>query len=103
MRIDSPREMRSSREMHSNAISSGSDAISPGSPRVNVGEYPDQGSSAEIYTNPDPTPYVELEMLGPLYTMKIGDQLSQTNTYTLIRRSVLDPESEARKLLIPPR
>ena len=29
-------------------------------------EYPDRGASAEVYTNPDPKEYVELEMLGPL-------------------------------------
>src|SRR5678816_4558493 len=29
-------------------------------------EYPDAGSSAEVYTNPNPLRYVELETLGPL-------------------------------------
>jgi hypothetical protein len=46
-------------------------------------EYPDEGSSAEIYTNPNPLTYVELEMLGPLKTLKVGDSISQVNTYTL--------------------
>jgi len=55
------------------------------SPRVAGGEYADENSSAEVYTNADPLTYVELEMLGPLKTMKIGDTLSQTNTYTLAR------------------
>ena len=49
-------------------------------------EYPDQGSSAEIYTNPDPLKYVELETLGPLHTMKVGDTIERTNRYTLLRR-----------------
>jgi hypothetical protein len=46
-------------------------------------EYPDKGSSAEVYTNPNPLAYVELEMLGPVKTLKVGDSISQTNTYTL--------------------
>lgn len=54
------------------------------------GAYPDQGSSAEVYTNPNPLTYVELEMLGPLRKMKTGDRISQTNTYTLIRREDLN-------------
>lgn len=55
------------------------------SPRIADAEYPDQGSSAEVYTNADPLPYVELELLGPLHTMKMDDQISQTMTYTLAR------------------
>jgi hypothetical protein len=55
------------------------------SPRIPGAEYPDQSSSAEVYTNPDPLPYVELEMLGPLKTMKVGDVIAQTNTYSLRR------------------
>lgn len=54
------------------------------SPRIPGAEYPDNDSSAEVYTNPDPLEYVELETLGPLKTMKIGDTLSQTNTYSLM-------------------
>jgi hypothetical protein len=56
------------------------------SPRVTGAEYPDQGSSTEIYTNPDPLQYVELETLGPLHTMKVGDTIERTNRYTLLRR-----------------
>ncbi len=69
------------------------------SPRVPGAEYPDQGSIAEIYTNPDPLPYIELETLGPLSTMKLGDRLARTNTYTLMRRTERDPVAEVRKLL----
>lgn len=54
------------------------------SARVPNAEYPDNGSSAEVYTNFDPLKYVELEMLGPFKEMKIGDKLEQTNLYTLI-------------------
>lgn len=55
------------------------------SARIAGAEYPDQNSSAEIYTNPDPLQYVELEMLGPLKVLKPGDRLSQTNSYFLER------------------
>lgn len=55
-------------------------------PRVPNGKYPDENSSAEVYTNPDPAKYVELEMLGPLRTLKVGDRLTGTNVYTLARR-----------------
>ncbi len=61
-------------------------------------EYPDNGSSAEMYTNADPLKYVELEMLGALKEMKVGDKISRTNTYTLLRRSEKLPEAEARKI-----
>ncbi len=69
------------------------------SPRVAGAEYPDQQSSAEVYTNPDPKAYVELETLGPLHTLRPGDRISQTNTYTLYPRTVQDPAAEARKVL----
>ena len=54
-------------------------AVRIDSPRLADGEYPDQGSSAEVYTNQDQMKYVELEMLGPLKTIKSGDSLEQTN------------------------
>ena len=69
------------------------------SPRVAGAEYPDQGSSAEIFTGPDPAAYVELETFGPLSTMKVGDTIQRTNKYTLSRRTREDPELEAHKVL----
>jgi hypothetical protein len=68
----------------------------PGIPRSG---YPDNGSSAEIYTNPDPDAYVELEMLGPLENLAVGQQISHTVTYSLFRRTQPTPEAEARHLL----
>ena len=50
-------------------------------------EYPDRGARAEVYTNPDPKKYVELEMLGPLSPMKPGDRISFNVTQVLERRS----------------
>lgn len=69
------------------------------SPRQIGAEYPDQGSSAEVYTNPGPLNYVELEMLAPLHEMKPGDRFSQTNVYTLFRRKLPTPAEEARRVL----
>jgi Domain of unknown function (DUF4380) len=75
------------------------DALKIESPRIASSEYPDQGSSAEVYTNPDPLPYVELELLGPLHTMKVGDQIEQTMTYTLFQRQKTEPAAEAQRVL----
>lgn len=47
--------------------------------------YPDDGCSLEIYTNPDPLPYVELELLSPLATIKPGQTLSLTTKWSLKR------------------
>jgi hypothetical protein len=69
------------------------------SPRVKDSEYPNYGSSAVIYTNPDPEAYVELETFGPLQTMNVGDRIERTNTYTLLRRTGGDPLGEAKNLL----
>jgi hypothetical protein len=69
------------------------------SPRIHGASYPDHGSSAEIYTNPDPRAYVELETLGPLHRLDPGQSISQTNTYTLLRRTEHLPALDARKIL----
>ena len=66
-----------------------------------TGEYPDGGCATEIYTNPDPLNYVELETLGPLETMAPGGRIELTTTYTLLPRSTADPEAEARRVLFP--
>jgi hypothetical protein len=70
------------------------------SSRMAGAEYPDNGSSAEIYTNGgEDWKYVELEMLGPLATLKPGDTLAQTNSYTLFRRELPDPMADAKRVL----
>jgi hypothetical protein len=68
------------------------------SPRELFTPHPDQESSAEIYTNPDPLAYVELEMLGPLRPMKLGDKIERTSTYTLLRRVEAEPDLEVQRL-----
>ena len=70
------------------------------SPRQPDAEYPDQGSSAEVYTNPDPAAYVELETLGPVLNLKVGATIIQSNRYLLIRRSDPDPDQDARRALL---
>lgn len=51
------------------------------------GEWPDKGTRLNIYTNPDRggQPYIEMEVMGALQVMKIGDKTSSTNRYTLTR------------------
>jgi hypothetical protein len=63
------------------------------------GDYPDGGCVTEVYTNPDPLKYVELETLGPLTTMNVGDQIRQTTVYTVKPRSTSNPEDEGRGAL----
>ncbi len=66
---------------------------------ISGGKYPDDGSSAEIYTNLDPLAYVELEILGPLTRMVVGDKIERLSTYTLEHRTQDDPAAEVRRLL----
>lgn len=66
---------------------------------VSGAKYPDQGCSVEIYTNRDPLDYVELEILGPLARMNIGDKIERMTTFTLERRREKDPGAEARRVL----
>jgi hypothetical protein len=70
-------------------------------PRVAGATYPDGGCSVEVYTNADPVPYVELETLGPLKTLRVGDRISMVNTYTLARRTTADAETDARAFAVP--
>lgn len=72
-------------------------------PRTAGVEYPDRGASAEVYTNQNPKSYVELETLGPLVTLRPGERITQTNTYTLWRRRPGDdPDADARRILFGP-
>lgn len=68
-------------------------------PRVTGADYADDGCSVEVYTNADPVPYVELETLGPLKLLRVGDRLSATNTYRLARRTAASPETDAEMML----
>jgi hypothetical protein len=61
-------------------------------------EFPDNGSSAEIYTNQDPNAYVELELLGPLQTLRVGESMSRRQVYRLHRRNAERLEDQLRSL-----
>ena len=52
-----------------------------------------------MYTNPGPDTYVELELLGPLQLLEVGQKMEATSTYTLLRRELADPEKDARRVL----
>ena len=67
-------------------------------PHLPGATYPDGGSSAEVYTNPDPLQYVELEMLGAIDQLKPGDYMEFPNTYTLLRRSGADAKADALRV-----
>lgn len=66
-----------------------------------TGTYPDHGSSTEIYTNPDPLPYIELETLSPLRELKPGDTHEWRQVYVLERRQHSDPLEDIQRLLRP--
>jgi hypothetical protein len=61
--------------------------------------YPDGGCSAQIYTNPNPAAYVELEVLGPVLNLELGQRMERAVIYTLSRRASGDPFEEADALL----
>jgi hypothetical protein len=69
------------------------------SPRVPGASYPDNNSSTEIYTNLDPNAFVELEFLSPLKTLRVGERISLTTTYTLIPRATVNLDQEVMKIL----
>jgi hypothetical protein len=71
-------------------------------PRVAGADYPDGGCSVEVYGNADPFPYVELETLSPLRTLRVGETLSAPTTYRLARRTAAPLEADVRALLAEP-
>ncbi len=68
-------------------------------PRESSGDFPDEGSSAEIYTNPNPNAYVELEMLGPLQTLRRGETMSRAQSYRLFRRGTAPLDEQVKSLV----
>jgi hypothetical protein len=63
------------------------------------GEYPDGGCVTQVYTNPDPQNYVELETMGPLVTMREGDIIERTTAYRVTPRSKPDSQADAIQAL----
>lgn len=74
-------------------------ALKMESPRRSRLRYPDNSSSAEVYTSPGDWKYVELEFLSPLVLLTEGDRTEANVRYELIRRTRNDPEAEARAIL----
>lgn len=74
-------------------------AVRMDSPRIDKANYPDNNSSAEIYTNYDPKAYVELEFLSPLKTLQVGEKMDLSVTYTLFKTTSENLEEQARKIL----
>ena len=68
-------------------------------PRLLYRSYPDAGASAAISTHPDPLPYVTFEIMAPAKQLRVGDVLEQRSSYTLLRRTEMDPHIEAIRLL----
>ncbi len=69
----------------------------PGEP---TGVFAGEGNRAELYVNPDPLPYVELETLGHLRTLRVGESTACTNFYRLDDvRAGEAPKAAARRLL----
>lgn len=60
----------------------------------------DEANHAEIYVNPDPLRYVELETVGHLRTLRVGESTACTNHYRLddVREGEA-PKAAARRLL----
>lgn len=48
-------------------------------------KYPDDGCGQEVYTNPDPLKYIEMELLGPMQTLAPGASCSFTTHWRLSR------------------
>jgi hypothetical protein len=60
------------------------------------------GAHAQIYTSPDGAePYVELELLGPLVDLGVGQRAMMSVRYRLLRREDADPLAEARRVFAP--
>lgn len=74
-------------------------AVRMDSPRINQAIYPDNNSSAEIYTNYDPKAYVELEFLSPLKTLQVGEKMDLTLTYSLFKTTSENIQQQVRKIL----
>lgn len=74
---------------------------SPRIPGLAKTQYLDSGCSAEVYTNPNPIPYLELELLAPLVNLAVGSTSEATSVYSLFRRTQPTPLDEAKKIFSP--
>jgi hypothetical protein len=60
-------------------------------PRRTAGTYPDGGCSVQIYSNPDPAAYMELEVLSPIQRIEPGRSIEMLTTWSLTRGATLAP------------
>ncbi|MEW6156335.1 MAG: hypothetical protein AB1813_02825 [Verrucomicrobiota bacterium] len=72
---------------------------SPRAPGSTAAHYPDSGCSAEVWTNPNPAQYIELELLSPIEALTIGQTMERTVVYRLYRRTESDATEQALKIL----
>ena len=63
--------------------------------------YPDNGCSAEVYTNPNPAAYVEMELLAPLVSLEANSTSEATSIYSLFRRTQPTALDEAKLIFSP--
>jgi hypothetical protein len=59
-------------------------------------DYPDDGCALEIYTNPDPNKYIELELLSPIVTIAPGKSHAFVTRWKLSRPKSETGASEAK-------
>jgi len=59
-------------------------------------EYPDGGCNIEIYTNPDPLKYVELELLSPIHRPKKGESFAFDISWQLYKLPHIPRDDEER-------
>ena len=74
---------------------------SPRVPGVARSRYPDNGCSAEIYTNPNPASYLEMELLAPLVSLGANNTSEATSVYSLFRRTHPTAFDEAKTIFAP--
>jgi len=67
-------------------------------PRIPGATYPDGNSSTEVYTAGS-NHYFELELLGPLSALPVGEKMEYMTTYSLFRRTAATTDAEAQKVL----
>jgi hypothetical protein len=50
-----------------------------------AGRYPDEGCSVEVFSNPDPLAYMEMELLGPVRKIEAGKSIEYRTKWSLKR------------------
>lgn len=57
--------------------------ITISAPYYRSGNYPDGGCDAEVWSNPDPLDYMEMEMMAPIHILKPGEQVKFETTWKI--------------------